>query len=105
MDIFDSTVKIQIIKTFEFSKWFEELPEKSKMIVNARLQRIAIDNHFGFINVFDDLIELKWTSGMRVYTHRFTKEKLIILLGGSKNGQNKDINKAKKILFKLLKGA
>ena len=105
MDIFDTTIKIQMFKTSEFEEWFEGLPEKSKMIVNARFQRIAVDEHFGFINVFDGIIELKWKSGMRVYTHRLTKEKLFVLLGGSKNGQSKDINKAKKILFKLLKGA
>ena len=78
--------------------WFLGLPEKTQLIINARLQRIENDGHFGTINTFDGLIELKWKSGLRVYTHRFETTLVIVLLGGNKNGQSKDIKQAKKVL-------
>jgi putative addiction module killer protein len=89
---------LEIFKTKEFDRWFSRLPEKTRLIINARLQRIECDRHFGTINTFDEIIELKWNSGFRVYTHRFENRILIILLGGNKNGQSKDIRQAKKIL-------
>lgn len=89
---------IEIVKTAEFKQWFSKLPEKTQLIVNARLQRIEYDSHFGTINAFDGLIELKWKSGLRIYTHRWGDRLLIVLLGGNKNGQSKDIRQVKKIL-------
>jgi len=89
---------IQIFRTKEFGSWFSGLREKTQLIVNARLQRIEHDNHFGTINTFDGLIELKWKSGLRVYTHKSEATLVIVLLGGNKNGQSKDIRQAKKIL-------
>lgn len=89
---------MRIFKTKEFGKWFSELPEKPQLIVKARLQRIEHDGHFGTINTFEGLIELKWKSGLRVYTHRHEATLLIVLLGGNKNGQSKDIRQAQKIL-------
>ena len=95
-------VTYEIRKTAEYEKWFAEQSEKTKLIVDARLQRIAVDGHFGMINVFDGLIELKWKSGLRIYTHRFGSKVLIVLLGGNKNDQDHDIRQAKKILARLL---
>ncbi len=89
---------IEIRKTPEFKQWFSKLPEKTQIIINARLQRIEHDSHFGTVNIFDGLIELKWKTGLRVYTHRMGQRLLIVLLGGNKNGQSKGIRQAKKIL-------
>ncbi len=47
------------------------------------------------------LFEFKWKNGLRIY-FVFKKKKLILLSGGSKNGQKKDIDKAKKIKEKYL---
>ncbi|MBI2605899.1 MAG: type II toxin-antitoxin system RelE/ParE family toxin [Deltaproteobacteria bacterium] len=95
----------EIRKTAEYEKWFAEQQEKTKVIVDARLQRIAIDGHFGTINVFGGLIELKWKSGLRIYTHRVGSKVLIVLLGGNKNGQDRDISQAKKVLARFLEEA
>lgn len=60
---------------------------------------IQYDGHFGMINdVGNDVLELKWKDGRRVYYVHLLKENILLLLGGNKNGQNYDINKAKKIL-------
>ena len=94
---------INLFRTKEFGGWFSGLPDKTQLIVNARLQRIENEGHFGTINSFDGLIELKWKSGLRVYTHRHEATLIIVLLGGNKNGQSKDIRQAQKILKSIQK--
>ncbi len=50
------------------------------------------------------MAELKWKNGRRIYfsvTLEDDGQILILLLGGNKNGQNRDIRKAKLILQKL----
>ena len=39
--------------------WYEKQNRKTKAIIGARLDRIEIDGHFGFMNQFDGLVELK----------------------------------------------
>jgi putative addiction module killer protein len=79
----------------------ESQPETLQTIVLARLHRISVDGHFGTTNHFDGLIELKWKSGLRVYTARIGQMVIVTLGGGNKNGQSKDIEKAKKVLNKI----
>lgn len=92
----------EILKTADYEEWFASQTGKAQAIIDARLQRIVVDNHFGTINTFDGLIELKWKIGLRIYIHRYGNKTLIILLGGNKNGQDRDIRKAKKVLAKIL---
>ncbi len=91
-------MKYEIYRTSEFDEWFVGQTIKTKLIIEARLERLSQEGHWGFINKFDGLVELKWTSGLRVYTAVVGKVIVIILLGGNKNGQSKDIKKAKNIL-------
>ena len=97
----DQQLKYQVLKTQEFTEWFETLPAATQGLILARLHRLSVEGHYGFINTFDGLIELKWKSGLRVYTARIGKIVIIALGGGNKNGQSKDIKKAKKILSKI----
>lgn len=94
-------IVFDLLKTAEFKRWYEKQTIKVQVVIDARLQRIVFDGHFGTINKFDGLIELKWKSGLRVYTHRQDRKVLIILLGGNKNAQSYDIRKAKKILREI----
>jgi putative addiction module killer protein len=64
---------------------------------------IAI-GHFGDCRRFAGLIELKWKNGIRVYAFRWGNAVIIALNGGNKNGQNRDIKKAKKIRQEILDG-
>jgi len=45
-------------------------------------------------------LELKWKNGRRVYYADIPEKKILLLLGGNKNGQDKDIRQAKKIFNK-----
>ena len=89
-------MKWTIIQTTEFKEWFETLDFKTQTVIRGRLSRIESEGHFGFVNRFEGLTELKWPTGLRVYSVE-EKPKLIVLLGGNKNGQSKDIREAKKI--------
>jgi putative addiction module killer protein len=97
----DQHLKFQVLRTSEFNEWFNDQSETVQSFILARLQRISVDGHFGTINRFDGLIELKWKSGLRVYTARIGQMVIVVLGGGNKNGQSKDIAKAKKTLSKI----
>ncbi len=94
-------MKMVFFKSDDYINWYNEQTEKTQFIIEARLKRISNENHWGFVNKFDGLIELKWPSGMRIYTAKINNILVIILLGGNKNGQSKDIKKAKKLLEKF----
>lgn len=96
-------LKFQVLRSQEFNEWFDRQTSPTQGLILARLHRISVEGHFGTTNYFDDLIELKWTSGLRVYTARIGQMVIVVLGGGNKNGQNKDIKKAKKTLEKIKK--
>lgn len=76
-------------------------PAKDKVQISKRLSAIETDGYFGEYKNFDNGIsELKWTGGRRIYYAYIPEYKILLLLGGNKNGQDKDINQAKKILKK-----
>lgn len=91
-------VAFTIFKTSHFEEWFKKQSKETKAKVQIRLDRIAIDGHFGFTNFFDGIVELKWKSGLRIYTARLGQIVIVVLAGGTKHGQSKDIKKAKKLL-------
>ena len=97
-------LKFQLLRTQEFNEWFDQQTKPTQGHILARLHRISVEGHFGTTNYFDDLIELKWTSGLRVYTSRIGQMVIVVLGGGNKNGQDSDIKKARKILKKYIEG-
>lgn len=97
-------MKYSILKTDEFNDWLRGLPAKQRAIVLARIDLISL-GHFGNHKRFDGLIELKWLNGIRVYTFVWGTVVIVILYGGNKNGQGRDIKKAKKIKKEVLEGA
>ncbi|MFT4552177.1 MAG: putative addiction module killer protein [Chlamydiales bacterium] len=86
-------------KSDEYEIWYNTQPLKSQVQIEKRLSNIEIYGHFGTINgVGNDVWELKWQSGRRVYYAYLEEENILILLGGNKNGQSRDIHDAAKIL-------
>jgi putative addiction module killer protein len=94
---------LQVLKTSEFDDWLSEQPPKSRTIILARLDMIAL-GHFGNHKRFEGLIELKWLNGTRVYIFMWGNAVVVALYGGNKNGQSRDIKKAKKIRDEVLEG-
>lgn len=99
----DQTGHIRILKTFEFSSWLKKQPPKTMAIVTARLDMLSI-GHLGDHKRFDGLIELRWKNGIRVYSFMWNKFLIVAISGGNKNGQDRDIKKAKKIREEIING-
>ena len=90
-----------IYNTREYEVWLEQQPGKSQAQIRERLSHIQDDGYFGSHKDVDSNVwELKWKNGRRVYYALIPEKKVLLLLGGNKNGQSKDINQAKKILHK-----
>lgn len=91
---------MQIIESKAFSLWFERLKDKSvKKIIYQRLARIRLYGYFGDYKIIDnELKELRFFNkgGTRIYFAVF--DGAVLLLGGDKNTQSKDIQKAKVLL-------
>lgn len=94
----------KIRRTPEFRAWFDDQTEKTKVQIDHRLSNIQYLEHFGdHKNVGDDKLkvwELRWKNGRRIYFAHVPENNVLLLLGGNKNGQNKDIRKAKSLLQK-----
>ena len=95
---------MKIIRAQEFSAWLEEENIRSQVQVLDRIRKIEEYDHFGECKYLGNkLSELKWKSGTRIYFARTGENEILLLLGGDKNGQNKDIVKAYKILKRYQK--
>ena len=96
-----------IEKTAEFDKWIKKLNDlRAKAKILFRLQKLEKDEHFGNCEpVGDGIRELKinYAKGYSVYFKEIEGKIIILLVGGDKSTQQKDIDKAKEIWKKLKK--
>jgi putative addiction module killer protein len=98
-------MKYKIRKVPEYQAWFDEQAEKSKLQILKRLELIERDGYFGDHKLVNEPVwELKWVNGRRVYYANLSQTEIMLLLGGNKNGQSKDITQAKRILKKYTNG-
>ncbi len=91
----------QIEKTAEFDKWLRKLKDlKAKAKILFRLQKLAEDEHFvDYKNIREGIKELRlnYAKGYRIYFVEKSGKIIILLTGGDKSTQEKDIEKALKI--------
>ena len=96
-----------IEKTSEFDKWFRKLDDfRAKAKILFRLQKLEEDEYFGDCeSVGEGIRELKinYAKGYRVYFKEKDGKIIVLLIGGDKSTQVKDIQKAKDIWKKLKK--
>jgi putative addiction module killer protein len=90
-----------IEKTIEFDKWLRKLKDaRAKAKILFRIQKLEIDEHFGDCKaVGNGISELKidYAKGYRIYFKQKGGKIIILLIGGDKSTQQKDIQKAKEI--------
>ena len=92
-------------RTTEFDKWirkFKDIRAKSKILF--RIQKLETDEHFGDCKpVGDGISEMRinYSKGYRLYFKEKDNKIVILLIGGDKSSQQKDIEKAKKIWSKI----
>lgn len=78
-----------------FTKWLKKLRDDGARILR-RLARIGRDGHFGDVKYFDGIGELRvdYGPGYRVYFVKHGDTIVILLCGGDKNSQSRDIKLA-----------
>lgn len=83
-----------------FIDWIETLDKVTKSRVQSRLTRL-LENNFGDHKKIDNEISelrLKFGSGYRIYYTEIDNVIVLLINGGDKSTQSKDIQKAKDIL-------
>lgn len=94
-----------IEKTTEFDKWLRKLNDlTAKAKILFRIPKLENEEHFGDCKpVGDGIKELRinYSKGYRVYFKERNGKIIILLIGGDKSTQQKDIEKAKEIWNKL----
>ena len=91
-------------QTEVFSKWLYKLKDiKGKVSILRRIERAKSGNFGDYKSLGSDVSELRVTTGpgYRVYYTLRGDEIIILLVGGDKSTQTKDIEKAKKIKEEL----
>jgi putative addiction module killer protein len=96
--------KFVVYGTEEYEGWFRREPPKSRLQIQDRILKIEEEGYFGNHKDLDDnLYELKFNDGRRIYYVIISKNRILLLLGGNKNGQDKDIRRAKSLITKAKK--
>ncbi len=95
----------EIQQTKTFAKWFEGIKDlRAKQVVLARITAIRSDGHFGdHKRLSDGIFELRIFvgKGYRVYYTLRGKQGVLLLAGGIKDSQARDLAKAKAVLKNL----
>jgi putative addiction module killer protein len=92
---------IEVVKSEEFVDWLAKLRDrKAALNIARRVDRIA-DGNFGYVERLTPRvseIKINMGKGYRIYYSKFGNKVVILLAGGDKSTQKKDIKKAEKIL-------
>lgn len=94
----------EIRETERFSNWLEGLKDqRAKAKIAARIQRLALGNPGDVAAVGEGVSELRihYGPGYRVYFVQRGDVLVILLCGGTKKGQAKDIAVAKELADQL----
>jgi putative addiction module killer protein len=91
---------MEIRETETFRKWFSGLgDDRAKRRIDIRIKRLAIGNPGDVKPLGAGVSEMRifYGPGYRVYFKDTGKEIIILLCGGDKSTQSKDIEKAKEL--------
>ena len=97
-------MRYEIERTLHFKKWMKKIRDKTTLTrFDARFNRIAKGNFGDAKQITTNLFELRFFfgSGYRIY-YTIQNGKIVLLLcGGDKSTQSKDIAQAKALLTEL----
>ncbi|MEA3390057.1 MAG: type II toxin-antitoxin system RelE/ParE family toxin [Pseudomonadota bacterium] len=91
-------------QTPTFAKWFDGLKDsKAKAKIAARIARVQIGLMGDVKSVGDGVSELRinFGPGYRVYFTKRGQQLIILLVGGDKGSQQRDISKAKELAAQI----
>lgn len=95
---------IEIRKTESFARWLDDLRDlQARARVQVRIERLAAGNPGDARPVGEGVSELRidYGPGYRVYFRRYGRELIILLAGGDKSSQTKDIKAALRLAREL----
>ncbi|MDR0522226.1 MAG: type II toxin-antitoxin system RelE/ParE family toxin [Planctomycetaceae bacterium] len=96
---------MEIVKTEAYSHWFDQLKDNSiKDKIAARIYRLETHGHSGDAkSVGNGVSEIRIHSGpgYRIYYTQRGNTIVILLCGGDKSSQQKDIDKAQQLAKEL----
>lgn len=93
-----------VLKTEVFDRWLSKLrDERAKARIAARIKSAELGNLGDITPVGNGVSEMRihYGQGYRVYFIQRGRELIILLIGGDKSSQRRDIEKAKAIARKL----
>jgi putative addiction module killer protein len=96
---------VQVIRTEKYASWILSLrDDRAKAKIALRVDRLALGNPGDVKPVGGGLSEMRidYGPGYRVYYGKHGDSIILLLCGGTKNGQSRDIKKAK-ALFEIWK--
>jgi len=94
----------EVRETETFKTWFSDLRDaRAKYRIDVRIKRLALGNPGDVKPAGEGISEMRidYGPGYRVYYKDTGREIIILLCGGDKRAQNKDIEQAKELLRNL----
>lgn len=92
---------IEVCRTDEFAKWLKRLKDlDAKSRINLRIRRIALTGNLGDYKLVEGGVyelRINYGPGYRMYFAQRGKEIILLLIGGDKSSQQRDIKKAKEL--------
>ena len=101
---YNQTMKYTLQSTQSFDRWFKHLKDKTvKNKILARFLRVQNGNFGDIKKINADLFEMRcfFSNGIRIYYAHKQTTIILLLVGGDKSTQSKDIKKAHAILNAL----
>ena len=89
---------IEIRQTTEYEKWFDSLRDRTARVrVDIRIRRLSLGNAGTVEPIGEGVSELKidYGPGYRVYFAQHGSQYVLLLVGGDKSTQARDIRRAK----------
>jgi putative addiction module killer protein len=96
-------VEYELQTTQIFSQWFRKLDNSTRIILLERLDRISTGNFGDYKTIGNNLFELRcfFSGGIRLYFTIRHQNIILLLIGGNKSSQARDIKKAVTIFNNL----
>ena len=95
--------EMEVLQTDVFVRWFDNLRDRNaRARILARIRRLQLGNPGDFKPVGRGISEMRIDHGpgYRVYFVR-RQQSVVLLVGGNKNTQNRDIDRATKMAERL----
>lgn len=78
--------------------WYKSLDESLKLVVDKRISKIERGLLGNIKRLSEDLYEIKFDNGLRIYYTEKGDTIILLLTGGNKSKQSKDIELAQKYI-------